>query len=77
MPRKTTRGAAGKSAGRSSRSREVLVVASKVKAYMKNKNMNTSADAINILSERVYSVLDDAVARSKANGRKTIKAQDI
>ncbi len=77
MPRKTTRRAAGKSAGRSSRSREVLVVASKVKAYMKNKKMNTSADAINILSERVYSVLDDAVVRSKANGRKTIKAQDI
>lgn len=77
MPRKTSRRGAGKSAGRSSSSRDVLVVASKIKAYMKGKKMNTSAEAIGMLSDRVYTVLDDAVTRSKANGRKTIKAQDI
>jgi len=59
------------------KSREVLVVASKVKGYIKTKNMNTSADAIGTLSEQVYDLIDAAAARSKANGRKTVKAQDV
>lgn len=57
--------------------RDVLVVASKVKAYIKSKNMNTSAEAIGSLSEKVYALLDEAGGRTKANGRKTIKSQDI
>ncbi len=61
----------------SKKSREVLVVASKVKGYIKTKNMNTSADAIGTLSEQVYDLIDAAAARSKANGRKTVKAQDV
>lgn len=59
------------------KSREVLVVASKVKGYIKTKNMNTSADAIGTLSEQVYDLIDAAAARSRANGRKTVKAQDV
>ena len=59
------------------KSREVLVVASKVKQYIKNCNMNTSAEAIGQLSDRVYMMLDEAATRTKANGRKTVKAQDI
>ncbi len=59
------------------KTREVLVVASKVKGYIKTKNMNTSADAIGTLSEQVYDLIDAAAARSKANGRKTVKAQDV
>jgi len=54
------------------RTREVLVVASKVKSYIKGKNMNTSADAINELSDKVYSMLDAATARAKAKGRRTV-----
>ena len=57
--------------------REVLVVASKVKAYIKSKKMMTSSDAIAALSERVYTVLDDAVERTKANRRSTVKPQDL
>ncbi len=60
-----------------SKNREVLVVASKVKAYIKGNDMNTSADAIAHLSDRVYCMLDEATCRTKANGRKTVKAQDI
>jgi len=55
--------------------REVLCVASKVKA--KSKDMNTSADAIGCLSDRIYCMLDAATERTKANGRKTLKPQDI
>lgn len=61
----------------SGKKREVLVVASKVKAYVKGCNMNTSADAIAQLSDRVYCMLDEATSRTKANGRKTLKPQDI
>jgi histone H3/H4 len=57
--------------------KDVLIVASKVKAYMHSKNMNTSAEAIGCLSQQVYNLLDAAVERTKANGRKTVKPQDI
>ena len=57
--------------------REVLVVASKVKAHNKSKNMMTSSDAIAALSDKVYAMLDDAMARTKANRRSTVKAQDL
>jgi phosphohistidine swiveling domain-containing protein len=57
--------------------KEVLVVASKVKAYIKSKKMMTSSDAIVALSDKVYAMLDDAVARTKANRRSTVKAQDL
>ncbi|MHC4065390.1 MAG: hypothetical protein ACYSUI_12970 [Planctomycetota bacterium] len=66
-----------KVAKRSGKSRDVLVVASKVKAYIKSKNMNTSAEAISCISDRIYCMLDDATTRTKANGRKTLKAQDV
>jgi histone H3/H4 len=57
--------------------REPLVVASKVKAYIKSKKMMTSSDAIEAISEKVYGILDDAVVRTKANRRSTVKAQDL
>lgn len=57
--------------------KEVLVVASKVKAYVKSKQMQTSAEAITALSDKVCVILDDAVVRAKANRRSTVKAQDL
>jgi len=56
---------------------DVLVVTSKVKAYLKGKGCNTSGEAIGELSKRVQMILDMAVKRTEANGRKTVKAQDI
>ena len=57
--------------------KEPLVVASKVKAYVKSKKMMTSAEAIEAMSDCVYAMLDAAVARAKANRRSTVKAQDL
>lgn len=57
--------------------RESLIVASKVKAYVKSKKMMTSADALEAISDKVYSVLDAAIVRTKANRRSTVKAQDV
>ncbi|OQY05972.1 MAG: hypothetical protein B6I25_04935 [Planctomycetales bacterium 4572_13] len=50
---------------------------SKVKAYVKSKKMMTSADAVAALSDKVYALLDDAIARTKANRRSTVKPQDL
>ena len=57
--------------------KEVLVVASKVKAHIKSKNMMTSSDAIAVLSDKVCAILDEAVDRAKANRRSTVKPQDL
>ena len=57
--------------------REALVVASKVKAYIKSKKMMTSAESLEAMSDLLYDVLDKAIARAKANRRSTVKAQDL
>ncbi len=57
--------------------KESLVVASKVKAYIKSNDMMTSSDALGALSDAVYSLLDAAIKRTKANKRRTVKAQDV
>ena len=57
--------------------KESLIVASKVKAYVKSKKMMTSSDALGALSDKVYGILDAAITRTKANRRSTVKAQDL
>jgi hypothetical protein len=57
--------------------KDSLIVASKVKAYIKGKKMMTSSDALGALSDAVYCMLDKAAARTKANRRSTLKAQDL
>jgi hypothetical protein len=57
--------------------KESLVVASKIKAYIKSKGMMTSSDALEALSDKVYCMLDTAIARTQANRRSTVKAQDL
>ena len=69
--------AAKKKVAKKARSKEVLVVASKVKAYVKSKKMMTSSDAVAALSDQVYALLDDAIVRTKANKRSTVKPQDL
>ncbi len=57
--------------------KESLVVASKVKAYIKSKKMMTSSDALCALNDVVYAALDAAIARTQANRRSTVKPQDL
>ena len=58
--------------------REVLVVISKVKSYIRAKaGMNTSDAVTEALSELVRATCDQAVERAKAEGRKTVMARDI
>ena len=57
--------------------RESLIVASKVKAYIKSKKMMTSSEAIGAISQKVQCMLDAAIERTKANRRSTVKPQDL
>ena len=56
---------------------ESLIVASKVKAYIKSKKMMTSSEALGTINDALYRMLDAAAARAKANRRSTVKAQDL
>ncbi len=62
---------------RMAKKKESLIVASKVKAYIKSKKMMTSSDALEAISDNVYAMLDAAIVRTKGNRRSTVKAQDV
>ncbi len=66
-----------KAAKKKASKKEVLIVASKTKAYIKSKGMMTSSDAIGALSDAIYTLIDAAIVRTKANRRSTVKPQDL
>ena len=57
--------------------KESLIVSSKVRAYIKSKKMMTSSETFEAVSNKVYALLDDAIARTKANRRSTVKPLDL
>ena len=57
--------------------KEVLVVASKVKGYVKGKGMMCGGEVIQAVSDCVQCCLDRAMKRARANRRRTVKAQDV
>lgn len=56
---------------------ETLIVVSKVKDYIKAKGCQTAGDSIVALSKEVQKILDKAIERVHANGRQTVKPQDL
>ena len=56
---------------------DMVVVGSKVKAYIKGQGCHTSGDALNGLNEKVQEMLAAACMRAKANKRSTVKPQDL
>jgi len=57
---------------------EILVVASKVKKLIKDKSgFNTSAEILEVLSQRVENLCASAIEKAKADGRKTVKGRDL
>ena len=57
---------------------EVLIVASKLKQYVKDKyDLSTSANVMDALSREVRRLTDQAVQRAKAEGRKTLMDRDF
>jgi histone H3/H4 len=59
-------------------SNEVLVVASKIKSYIKAQgDMKTSANVLNALSDRLRTLCDQAIQSARSDGRKTVLDRDI
>lgn len=56
---------------------EVLVVGTKVKAYVKSKGCMTSGDVLDALNMKVHRLLDEATERTKSNKRSTLRAADL
>ncbi|MBY9016670.1 MAG: DUF1931 domain-containing protein [Candidatus Lokiarchaeota archaeon] len=58
---------------------DVLFVKSKVRDYIKSKDCNTSGDVIDgpALNNALIDILDKAIGRAKANGRKTVQEKDL
>lgn len=62
----------------SSHETEVLIVASKLKQYVKDKyDLSTSASVMDALSREVRRLTDRAVEKAKADGRKTLMDRDF
>ncbi len=57
--------------------KETLIVGTKVKNYIKSKDVMSSSDVLSSLNDALYCALDKAIARAKANGRKTVQAKDV
>ena len=58
-------------------SEEILIVASKLKQYIKDKyDMNTAANVMEALSRDVRRLTDKAVSKAKSEGRKTVMDRD-
>ncbi|MBL7545592.1 MAG: hypothetical protein JNL11_17365 [Bdellovibrionaceae bacterium] len=57
---------------------EILVVVSKVKAYIKSQaDMNVSDEIMDILSHRIRYFCDQAIKSAQADGRKTVLDRDM
>ena len=57
--------------------KETLIVGTKVKNYIKSKDVMSSSDVLDALNDAVYCALEKAIARAKANGRKTVQGKDV
>lgn len=57
---------------------ETLIVASKLKNYIRAKSgMNTSGAVIEVLSNKVRQLCDQAIENAKNDGRKTVMDRDF
>ena len=52
-----------------------LIVKSKIKEAV--KDLNVASDVADALDKKVAVLLEEAAARAKANGRRTLQARDI
>lgn len=54
-----------------------MVVQSKVREVAKKADVNMSGDFVDALSKKVEEIINQAIKRAKANGRKTIRSYDL
>lgn len=59
------------------KSREIVVVGSKMKDAVKAAGCQSSGDLIEAVSNKVHDMLEAAVKRAKENGRATVRPYDL
>ena len=58
--------------------KEVLVVISKMKNYIREKSgMNTAGSVAEVVSDRVRRMCDQAIENARKDGRKTVMDRDM
>lgn len=57
--------------------KEMLLVQSKVKEYIRAQDKQCASDLIEALNDRVAQILDEAVKRAAENGRKPARSYDV
>ena len=56
---------------------EMVLVQSKVRDVIREKELRTSDEFLTALNEHVHAVLEVAMKRCKENGRQTLRPQDV
>lgn len=57
--------------------REIVVVGSKVKEVIREAGLQSDGELVQAVSDKVYELLDIAIARATANGRSTVRPYDL
>jgi histone H3/H4 len=56
---------------------EVLIVASKVRNYLKGKGVKMSSELVPALNKKVEALLNEGASRAQGNKRATVKPYDV
>jgi hypothetical protein len=62
---------------RMAKKKDLLVVGSKVRAFLRSKGVKTAGDTVGALSDKIYALLDAAIIRTKSNKRATVRPCDL
>ena len=60
-----------------SEERELLVVKSKLKAFVKENGLSCAGDVADLLSLQIYGVVEDAITEAKRQKNKTLMAKHL
>jgi hypothetical protein len=60
-----------------SKSKEIVVVGSKVKEVIREANLRSDGELVAAVSEKVHEMLQAAIKRCTSNGRSTVRPHDL
>jgi hypothetical protein len=56
---------------------DMVLVQSKVRDVIRGRDFRTSDEFVTALNEHVHNLIENAINRCKANGRQTLREQDV
>jgi histone H3/H4 len=63
--------------GSKKKSREIVVVGSKVKDVVRNAGLRSDGELVQAVSDKVHEILEAAIARAENNKRGTVRPYDL